>query len=824
MSPPLPRARRWRRRVAAAAVTALAAIAAAVPGPVRPAAAESLIEDAPVSQGPYRQPLGHGASIKYTITYGEDARLGPDATGDGWHVLADERPNVVEFHGVFPWGSFDYWVELYLVAGSGTPQPSDLRKAYEPGSCGCLAGGGSDMDPNVTWSGLAGGTLWARATFSNHTWPYDYDTGYVKLSAPGCTCVLSSVRTAAEVENVPPTSTVHAPANGAVIHRSTPEHLLDLSALFGDHEHHNVTYEFLVQGPLPEAIQRFGAARAVPPPPRSARRYDQGAYPLPVSAEPVRLPPVNGTYTVEVRAIDSSGRPTATGAWSAQSTFEYIWNLPPGVPAHEMPGPHRTFPANTPLVFVARAYDPENDNVTTKTVIGGKTYYSLPAASGAPAVTVIHDGVPAGDDHTAAVSAIDVNGEEGAPSSITFDAVGIPDAPANRAPDAPTLVSPLDGATFAAGAPQDFVVRAVDPDGDRWRGVVEVTDAAGTPVASFATGEAASGDAASARPLTALAAGAYRWRARAFDSRGALGPFSASRSFSVAGSPAAVVSDDCATGTTVTQATASGHYAHLQALGNDVCWRVEGPAIGSGGKATVTLPGTTVPPLPSVDGDTSACTTVLVAGTVGDPADPTTYLPYRIATAVGTGEASLCVDVGNEHRRVRQRFPGALGTPAITLAFDPPGSSTAPIAPTPGLPSSACTGKALSTTHLAGTAGPVFAHLTSWQETATRRHVCVRQQWASGAGGPAVGGRLTVDATGAGVTPLLEVASDLGPCNLGVASVTSPAHAEVRRSSATNPASVCLVVAGKPLRLTLGASGPTPPTVTWTPDPGTPGL
>jgi hypothetical protein len=810
-------------------VTALAAFAAVVDvGHVaaRPAAADPVLEEAPVRYGPYRQSLGHGASLEYAITYGEDARLGPDATGDGWHVLAPERPNTVDFHGIMPWGSQNWYVELYVVAGSGTPQPTDLRKAYTPWSCNCFAGANHDMNPNVTWSGLDGGSLWARATFTTSTWPYERDTGYVKLAAPGCACALPSVRTAAQVENEPPTSIVYAPADGSVVHRSTPEHLQELSALFGDREHHNISFRFRVTGPGTEPIQYDGEARAVPPAPRQARRYDQGAYPLPISTPPLRLPHVNGTYTVEVRAIDTSARPTAMGAWSRVTTFEYIWNLPPGVPAHEVPGPHRTFPADTPLVFVARAYDAENDNVTTKTVIDGRTYYSLPAASGGPAVTVIPDGVRAGEDRTAVVSAIDVNGEEGAPSTITFDAVGLPDAPTNRAPDAPALVTPLEAATFAAGAPQDFVLRAVDPDGDRWRGVVEITDAAGALAASFATDEASSGSTASARPLTPLAAGAYRWRARAFDAKGALGPASAWRSFSVASSAAAVVSDDCATGATVTQATAGGHYAHLQALGNDACWRVDGPAAGSGGKLTVTLPGATVPPLASVDGDTSACSTVLLAGTVGDPSDPATYVPYRVATALGTGEASLCVDLGDERRRLRQRFPGAVGTPTIGLAFDRPGRSAAPIDPTPGLPSTACSGRTGSTTHLAGAAGPVFAHVTSWQETATRRHVCVRQQWTSGAGGPTVGGRFTVDTTGTpGVVPTLATGTDLGPCTVGVASVTAPARAEVRRSSTTNPASVCVALAGVPLRVTLGASGsPTPPTVTWTPDPGTPGL
>lgn len=841
LHPPLRRRQRRLRRAitalsVAVTVAVLASVATVVPSVfAQPAAADTAADvddtlDPPEREGPFWQHLGQGAYMNFTITYGEDARLGPDAAGDGWYLHAAERLNVVDFFGMTPYGSSNPHVELYVVAGGGSPQPSDLRKEYDPWWCNCAVTSGVPYDPHATsWQGLDGGALWARITFTTNKYPWEHDTGFVQLSAPGCHCVLPAVRTPVQIENSSPVSSVFAPAQGAVIHRSAPEHRQEFSALFDDLEHHNITAFFEVSGPAgsPEMTTYTGTVKATPPPPHRLRHSDPGAYPFAVATPPLELPRRNGTYTFRVQARDTSGRSTAQGPWSQPTTFEYIWNLPPATPSQTVPSPGMTFPANVPVAFVAKAVDPENDNVTLRTVIDNEsTYHSIPTASGREAVTVIADGIPPGPNHSSVVTGIDVNGEVGQHDTVTFAATSAVNA-TNQPPGAPTLVAPTSGGSFAADAPQDFVLRAVDPDNDDYRGVIEIADTTGNPVTTFATDEARSGDTVTARPLNALAAGAYQWRARAFDSKGALGPQSAWQSFSVAGSSDVVVSDDCATGTTFTQATAAGHYAHLQAAGNDVCWRIDGPAAASGGKLTVTMPGSSAPPVPTADDNTAACTTVLLNGTVGDPADPSTYLPFRIATSIGIGEASVCVDLGNEHRRVRQSFPGAIGTPTVALGFDPPGRAAAAISPSPGLPSSGCSSQNGSITHLAGTAGPAFAHVTSWQESPTRVHLCVRQQWTAGAGGPNVGGRFTVDAaTGPGPALSLETAEDFAPCPVAVASLGAPVQTEVRRSSGTNPASVCLALAGSRLRVTVGAAGgtPSPPTITWTPDPGTPGI
>jgi len=841
LHPPVRRRQRRLRRAitalsVAVTVAVLAGTATVVPLSrllVEPAAADTVTDvndtlDPPHREGPFWQAMGEGAYMNFTITYGEDARLGPDAAGDGWHLHAAERLNVVDFFGMTPYGSSSNpHVELYVVAGGGSPQPSDLRKEYDPEVCNCVEG---PAPHSTSWQGLDGGALWGRITFTSRTYPHERDTGYVRLWPAGCTCVLPSVRTPLQIENASPVSTVFAPATGTVIHRSTPEHRQEFSALFSDFEHHNIRATYEVRGPLPDGtvgkvLEYTGDVKAAPPPPRQLRGYATGAYPSPVSTPPLELPHRNGTYTFRVQARDTSGRATALGTWSQESTFEYIWNLPPAQPTQMVPTENATLPANVPVAFVAKTVDAENDNLTMETVIDGNdTYFSVPTASGREAVTVIDDGLRPGW-HNAVVSATDVNNEEG-PSTppVSFYAEPVVDT-ANQPPGAPTLVAPATNGSFASGAPQDFVLRAVDPDDDTYRGVIEIADASGNPVTTFATDEAPSGDTIAARPLTALAAGAYQWRARAFDSKGALGPMSAWQPFSVAGSAGTVVSDDCATGTTFTQAAAAGHYAHLQAAGNELCWRIDGPAATSGGKLVVTMPGGGAPPVATVDEDTSACTTVLLDGTVGDPSDPTTYLPFRIATSVNVGEVAVCVDLGNEHRRVRQRLPGAIGTPTVALGFDPPGRQAAAITPPAGLPSSACSGKPGSITHLAGTAGPAFAHVTSWQESPTRLHVCVREQWAGGAGGPNVGGRFTVDTTGPGAGVSAETGTDFGPCQLAVASLGAPVPIEIRRSSSTNPASVCLSLAGSPLRVTAHTGGnPTPPTTTWTPDPGTPGI
>lgn len=807
--------RPMRRRAATACAVAVLAAALStvlVPLDARPSTAETPL-DAPVREGPFVQELGAEAHAQFTLTYGEDARCGPQATGDGWECTTAARPNGIEVASRVPSNTGGHRLQLFLPKGGNPPQASDLRQELFYGTCNCA------FQRVMAWIGNEGGTPWVRVTYTSGGMLRD--TGFVRLAAASCRCGFPTVRAASEIENVAPSSSVYSPSAGTVIHRSQPEHLQEFAATFADIEHHNIETQFVITAPNGNEVRYAGFAKAAP------RNGTTGAYPLPVSTPPLQLPHLNGTYTIQVGATDTSGRPTAAGAASPVSTFEYVWNLPPRMPDQVVPAPDAVLPPNVPVAFVAKAVDPENDALTMKTVIDGtKTYHSIPTASGREAVTIIHDGIRTGNNRSAVVSGIDLNREEGDGNTVVFSVAEDIALPSNQPPATPAQVSPVDGGTFAAGAPQDFVVRTTDPEGDAYRAVIDVATIEGHKIATFATDEAPSGQAVSARPLTVLPPGSYRWMARAFDSKGALGYSSPWLMFSVAAPPATVVSDDCATGTTVSQVAAAGHYGHLQALGNELCWRIDGPAAASGGKVTVSVPGGSAPPVASVDEDTASCGTVLLAGGVGDPADPPTHLPFRVATRVSEGEASVCIDIGAQRRRLRQQFPGVTTVPTVTIGLDPPGRRTAPLDPTPGLPSSSCSGHATSTAHAAMLTGPVFAHVTSWRETPTRVHLCTRMAWSAGVGGPTVGGRFTVDTTASpGSSVTLDVDDEVAACNLRVAWLAAPVVAELRRSSGTNPASVCVLLQGLPLRIGAGATGtPTPPTVTWTPDPGTPGL
>lgn len=105
---------------------------------------------------------------------------------------------------------------------------------------------------------------------------------------------------------------------------------------------------------------------------------------------------------------------------------------------------------------------------------------------------------------------------------------------ANRPPTA-SLVSPTAGHTFAAGASPTFTMAATDPEGQQWVGRIEVRNAAGTLVSTFATAPTASGQSASARPPLPFTEGSYEWRATATDTEGATSTPTGWRGFTVAG-------------------------------------------------------------------------------------------------------------------------------------------------------------------------------------------------------------------------------------------------------------------------------------------------
>jgi hypothetical protein len=176
-------------------------------------------------------------------------------------------------------------------------------------------------------------------------------------------------------------------------------------------------------------------------------------------------------------------------------------------------------------------------------------------------------------------------------------------------------------------------------------------------------------------------------------------------------------------------------------------------------------------------------------------------------------------------RRVKVPIPAGVGTPTVTFLPDAPGPHRPVPEPWPIAPSQACSAGVggTKTSHVNAETATGHVWLSSWQESASKAHLCVRSH-----GPPAsVGGVLTVDATGSpGISPVITTHStDMSPCTLQVLNVTDPAQLTVRRSATgANPASLCVNLGGTWLRVTAGTSGgAAPPTVTWQPDPGSPG-
>lgn len=114
-------------------------------------------------------------------------------------------------------------------------------------------------------------------------------------------------------------------------------------------------------------------------------------------------------------------------------------------------------------------------------------------------------------------------------STVTFD---VPAARA-AAPGTPELVAPALDHVFGPADPQVFTIRAVDPEGDHWSGLVEVTNLDTGRVTSFATAPSNSGEFSGGVATPALTQGRYTWRARAVDTTLGIGPWSASSAFRV---------------------------------------------------------------------------------------------------------------------------------------------------------------------------------------------------------------------------------------------------------------------------------------------------
>src|SRR5688500_1171811 len=94
--------------------------------------------------------------------------------------------------------------------------------------------------------------------------------------------------------------------------------------------------------------------------------------------------------------------------------------------------------------------------------------------------------------------------------TLTVVAAVVPAAAASATapPHPPVLVAPAEGATLSASGPQIFTIRTSDPDGEPYSGWITVADpATGSPLSTFPTAPARSGDTSSGVPGTPLPRG-----------------------------------------------------------------------------------------------------------------------------------------------------------------------------------------------------------------------------------------------------------------------------------------------------------------------------
>jgi hypothetical protein len=230
---------------------------------------------------------------------------------------------------------------------------------------------------------------------------------------------------------------------------------------------------------------------------------------------------------------------------------------------------------------------------------------------------------------------------------------------------------------------------------------------------------------------------------------------------------------------------------------------------------------------PVLDGDSGACSTTAgnqvpgprptVEGALGDPSSPP-YVPFMLDSYAAGSDAWVCVEVGDFRQRVM--VPG-VQSPSVTFEPDDVPPPLPPPPPgDPANPSSTCQNgvggskEQVVNSHIAD--GHVWAY--TWQPSADRVHICARADTPAAAGGLGVGGMLTIEASAP-----VEVSDDLSPCTVSVASLEQPVEIELSRSPGTSPTSLCVKAGSTQKRVTVDA-GALPPSVTWAPDMGTPGL
>lgn len=291
-------------------------------------------------------------------------------------------------------------------------------------------------------------------------------------------------------------------------------------------------------------------------------------------------------------------------------------------------------------------------------------------------------------------------------------------------------------------------------------------------------------------------------------------------------------SDDCVGGTTLTDGFVAGTYGKLAVRQPDpttvwVCARIDG-VTRFGGKAVITNPSGT-PLTTSTDTVSGACNTTagntvpgphpLVSGSIGPPLNS----PYLIDTYNAAGSTWMCFRFGATELRVRATT-GTVGTPSVTFQQDAAGEHVGTRLPPPAMSSGSCQSGVggMKTEAANGTFGGVPVWTYAWEPGAGIVKLCAR------IGAPVnLGGHVTINPGGTtGFVPAVTTSTtDLSPCTVPVLLNDNPVQVHITRSpDGATPASACVMSGTTKLRVTV-APGPggAPPTVTWTPDPGTPG-
>jgi hypothetical protein len=230
--------------------------------------------------------------------------------------------------------------------------------------------------------------------------------------------------------------------------------------------------------------------------------------------------------------------------------------------------------------------------------------------------------------------------------------------------------------------------------------------------------------------------------------------------------------------------------------------------------------------IPSVTTDPQTCTSPgneapgphpLLNGFLGDP-DEATYVPYMIDTYSRPGIALFCVQLGTARLRITIPTQVTARAPDATFFVDPGVLGPSGPVPPPSTASGECwrsgTVDELANFDING------GHL--WLATSTGSpspvRVCVRVDSSTD-----LGGHVSVSTSGA-TPPSISIFTDTAPCTSTIAQNTSPVFANVSRSpTGVTPVSLCVTIGTSATRVTVTPMSGGVPSVTWVPDPGTPG-